>query len=240
MVHGFAGSPFEMRALGEHLCAAGFAVEGPRLAGHDASNQALNATGWSEWVESVESVLVKMLDQYREVFVCGQSLGGLITLELGRRHPRIRALASLAAPIWLHAFSENAVRVLGRAALFRRLVVPRLTGTDVADPEMKRQNGEAVGPLGLPLGAVTSLIAFMDHLRPRLGEITVPTLLAHARHDHVAPYACMGAIARGLRHARPETLTLERSYHLISIDVERPQVFDAVTQHFVRHLGESS
>ena len=228
-----------MRALGDHLCSAGFAVEGPRLAGHDSDSKRLAETTWRDWVESVEAVLVNIIDQYPAVFVCGQSLGGLISLELGRRHNKMHALASLAAPIWLQPLSESAVRLIGQSSLLRRIIIPRLTGTDVSDPEMKRLNSEAIGPLGLPIAAVSSLVAFIDYLRPRLAEITVPTLLAHARQDHVAPYACMAAIQSGLRAAPTTTLSLERSYHLISIDVERQVVFDAVTKHFERHLGES-
>lgn len=237
VVHGFSGSPFEMRAIGEHLCRAGFAVEGPRLAGHDSDSRALQSTGWSDWVESVERVLVKMLDQHKHVFVCGQSLGGLITLELGRRYPQVRALASLAAPVFLTPFSERAVRVLSDNRLLRRIIIPRLAGSDCADREMQQKNGEALGPLGLPIAAVGSLIDFMDYLVPRFGEIKAPTLLMHALQDHVAPYACMAKIAAGLRNAATTTITLERSYHLISIDVERQRVFDAVTQHFERELS---
>jgi carboxylesterase len=236
VVHGFAGSPFEMRPLGEHLAGAGYHVEGPRLAGHGGDSRALQGTAWPDWVDSVESVVVKMLDQHRDVFVCGQSLGGLITLELARRQPRLAAIVSLAAPMWLTPVSQGAVRLLNRSPLLRRVIVPRVAGSDCADPIMQRKNGEAIGPLGLPISAVGSLLTFMDHLRPRLGEIKAPTLLMHARLDHVAPYACMGAIASGLREAPTTTISLERSYHLISIDVERDQVFDAVTKHFDRHI----
>lgn len=235
VVHGFAGSPFEMRPLGEHLARAGFAVEGPRLAGHDADSRALQATGWSDWADSVERVVVKLLDQHRQVFVCGQSLGGLLTLELALRQPRLQAIASLAAPMWLTPVSQGAVRLMNRSRLLRRVIIPRVAGSDCADPEMQRQNGEAIGPLGLPIAAVGSLLTFMDHLRPRLQTITTPTLLMHARQDHVAPYDCMAAIAAGLRQAATTMVSLERSYHLISIDVERQQVFDAVLQHFERH-----
>jgi len=44
VIHGFTGSPFEMRLLGEDLAARGFAVEGVKLAGHAGTTRELAAT----------------------------------------------------------------------------------------------------------------------------------------------------------------------------------------------------
>src|SRR5581483_10301797 len=85
LVHGFTGSPFEMRLLGEHLAARGLAVEGPLLPGHRSTTAALAATGWRDWLAGVERAFEKLQSRAPRVAVCGLSLGGLLTLELARR-----------------------------------------------------------------------------------------------------------------------------------------------------------
>jgi esterase/lipase len=64
-----------------------------------------------------------------------------------------------------------------------------------------------------------------------------PVLLAHSRSDHTVPFACMEAIAKRLGTPRGQVrqLILERSHHVITLDVERELVFRAVTDHILEY-----
>src|SRR6478752_1325815 len=86
VVHGFTGSPFEMRLLGEDLAARGFAVEGVRLAGHAATTRDLAASTWHDWYRSADEALNRLRARVgkKRVAVAGLSMGGLLTLELAR------------------------------------------------------------------------------------------------------------------------------------------------------------
>src|SRR4051794_28130513 len=84
-IHGFTGTPFEMRLLGEHLGRRGFAVEGVRLAGHGGTTADLKATRWPDWLFSVEEAFQQLRRRAERIAVCGLSLGGLLALELARR-----------------------------------------------------------------------------------------------------------------------------------------------------------
>jgi len=46
LLHGFAGTPPEVRGLGEHLAANGFDVLAPLLAGHGLTPEAMAQTRW--------------------------------------------------------------------------------------------------------------------------------------------------------------------------------------------------
>ncbi|MFA6032646.1 MAG: carboxylesterase, partial [Myxococcota bacterium] len=48
LVHGFTGTPFEMRPLGDGLAAAGYRVACPALAGHATRWEDLEETGWRD------------------------------------------------------------------------------------------------------------------------------------------------------------------------------------------------
>lgn len=237
-IHGFTGSPFEMRMLAEAMAARGYTASGPRLAGHDPAARALGRSRWPDWLASVEEAFDELRAGCDVVGVCGLSLGGLLALELARRRPsQVGAIAVLAAPLFLSPRSTRGIRALLRVPLLRDVPLPKLAGSDVADPAMRRANPALPG--GMPLAPLGSLLDLGDHLRPRLGEIRTPALVAHAVHDHVVPAGCADAIAAGL--AGPvERLTLTRSFHVVTIDVEREDLFRRIGDFFDANLSPAA
>ncbi|MEO6953738.1 MAG: alpha/beta fold hydrolase [Polyangia bacterium] len=239
LIHGFTGTPFEMRLLGEALCRRGYLVYAPLLAGHGRSSDDLAATGWKDWYASVDAALTELCALVPTVCVGGLSLGGLLTLELARhRGPEITAIASLSAPVWLTRPVEMIIKI---TRWLRRtpptVAVPKSAGSDIADPVMRQRNNLAQGAIGLPIVSVLSLRDFMDHVLAGLGDVKLPTLLMHARRDHTVPFSCLAAIHRGLGTKQVETRTLEKSFHVVTLDLDREQVIADVDAHFARHLS---
>src|SRR5262245_49279496 len=74
-VHGFTGTPYEMRYLGGELHRAGFSVEGLLLPGHGTRVADLDATTWMDWADAVEDAFDTMRMLCERVAVVGQSLG---------------------------------------------------------------------------------------------------------------------------------------------------------------------
>lgn len=237
LVHGFTGTPFEMRPLGEALAARGFQVAAPRLAGHCGTTEDLRRTRWPDWLASVEEVFEGLKARCDEVAVVGLSLGGLLTLELARRRPaEVKAIAVLASALWLTPAAMRFERAIYKLPFAPRLALPKIAGSDIADPEMREKNQLAQGRAGMPLAALHSLIELGRHLEPRLGEVTAPALVGHARLDHTVPYSASERIAASLGSREIKMLTLERSFHCITIDVERETLFRAVAEHLLEHL----
>ncbi|MDQ6694243.1 MAG: alpha/beta fold hydrolase, partial [Chloroflexota bacterium] len=82
LIHGFSGSPAEMRWLGTYLAAQGVRVEGVRLAGHGTQPEDLSYLTWHDWVHSAVEGLDRLSQPGRKVVVVGFSMGGLIALQL--------------------------------------------------------------------------------------------------------------------------------------------------------------
>jgi carboxylesterase len=239
LVHGFTGSPFEMRLLGEDLAARGFAVDGVKLAGHAGTTRALAQTTWHDWYRSAAEALDRLRARTKaeRVAVAGLSMGGLLALELARHRGReLAALCVLSAPLWLPPQAEKFARFMQRLPLVRRAALPKLAGSDIRDTEMKRRNRDAVPRAGMPLPALASLVDLGAHLRDHLGEVTTPTLLVHSERDHTVPFACMDAIAYRLGTREYRTLTLHESYHVVTLDLERDKVFAAVAEWVGHYL----
>ncbi len=231
VVHGFTGSPFEMRLLGEDLAHRGFAVEGVKLAGHADTTRALARSTWHDWYQSASEALDRLRDRVhgRRVAVVGLSMGGLLALELARlRGDALAAICVMSAPLWLPPEAVKFAQVTARLPLVRNLALPKLAGSDIRDPEMKRRNRDAVPRAGMPLPALASLVELGAHLRDKLGDVKTPTLLIHSERDHTVPFECMDAIANRLGTHEYKKIVLHESFHVITLDVERDRVFAEV------------
>ncbi|MFT3695468.1 MAG: alpha/beta fold hydrolase [Kofleriaceae bacterium] len=231
LVHGFTGTAYEMRFLGERLADAGFYVRGIVLPGHGTSPEDLDATVWADWAGAVEAAFDELLLKCRRVAVCGQSLGGLLSLHLASKRADVAAVATLAAPLWLDGLSGRVASWAMSGALSWLKQIPKLAGSDVRDPNVRRENPSY---RVIPTKALAQLGEFMRVVGGELDKIQAPVLVVHGKHDHTAPVASAAAIA-DRTHARRVKL-LERSYHLIAVDVERDIVAEEVRSFFRRNV----
>lgn len=235
LVHGFTGTPFEVRYLGEQLAREGFAVRAPLLPGHGATIEELDRTTWRDWADAVERAVDALRGRCAQVAVIGQSLGGLLALHLGSRRTDLVAVGSLAAPLWLPWLSARVAASTQRGLLRRVRVLPKLGGSDVRDRRVRAQN-----PCydGFPTRALGQLLAFMrivdDALPLFASPAAPPVLVLHGAQDHTAPVACASRIADRARARRLRILP--RSYHLIAVDVER-DIVAAEVASFVRRAA---
>lgn len=234
-VHGFTGTPYDMRYLGGELSRAGFPVHGLRLPGHGTRIEDLDATLWTDWAGAVEDAFDAMRASCTKVAVVGLSLGGLLSLHLASRRPEVAAVATLAAPLWLDGLSAHIAEwaangALARFAPFLR-ILPKIGGSDIRDPKVK---ADSPGYPAIPVRALGELARFMRVVEPELTEIKQPVLVVHAQHDHTAPVACAHRIAERTHAVR--TRILSRGYHVVSNDVDRDIVAAEVIHFLRRHV----
>ena len=173
-LHGFTGTPFEVRLLAEDLAARGHAVEGPRLAGHGGSTSELAATRWPDWLASANQALDRLLTRCERPVVCGLSMGALLALELGRRTSEVAAICALAPALFLTPSALRFVDFTRRLPILQRAALPKLAGSDLLDPEMRRLNGIAQGRSWMPISALSSLVDLGQQVRSHLQRSGFP------------------------------------------------------------------
>ncbi len=233
-IHGFTGTPHEMRGLGLALARRGPTVHGIALPGHATRLEDLEPITWREWVDAVAVAHDRLAERCGAVAVVGQSLGGLLALHLSTRRP-VAAVASLGAPLRLGGLSGMVARATTRWPLnrwVRRL--PKLGGSDVRDPAAKAANPAYPAIPVRPLGQLLAFMGVVDDLLP---QVTAPLLIVHAVNDHTAPVDSAARIGRRVASLDQRMVRLPASYHLVTIDVERDQVADEVATFFERRLG---
>src|SRR5512140_677122 len=80
LVHGFTGTPYEMRGLGEWLSTHyQYTISGPALDGHATHIGAMLETDWRDWYHSVDEAYLALKSRCAQIFCIGLSLGGLLT-----------------------------------------------------------------------------------------------------------------------------------------------------------------
>ena len=234
-IHGFTGTPYEMRGLGEALARRGPTVHGLALPGHATTVDDLDDVAWPAWAEAVTSAYDRLATGCARVAVVGQSLGGLLALDLSIRRP-VAVVASLAAPLRLSGVSGVVARLTTRwplAGRIRRL--PKLGGgSDVRDEAEQAANPSY---RQIPVRALGQFLAFMDRVDGLLPLVTVPLLIVHGEHDHTAPIDSAARLSRRVASLDQRVVRLPASYHLVSLDVERGRVADEVATFFERRLG---
>lgn len=80
LVHGFPGTPAEMRPLAETLQGQGWTVQGILLPGFGSRFAEILERGHADWLEAVGEALQLLKQKYSPVLLIGYSLGGALSL----------------------------------------------------------------------------------------------------------------------------------------------------------------
>ncbi|NWG16982.1 MAG: alpha/beta fold hydrolase [Chloroflexi bacterium] len=85
-VHGFPGTPAEMRPLAESLHRAGWTAQGILLPGFGNQIETLLERTNEDWLSAVTSALAQLQREHAPVLVVGYSLGGALALQAAARY----------------------------------------------------------------------------------------------------------------------------------------------------------
>ena len=98
LVHGFPGTPAEMRPLADALHANGWTVRGLLLPGFGSDLDTLPTRRAEDWHESVKHALLELRAEHSPVMLIGNSMGAALSLGVVEEIP-IDGLVVLA-PFW--------------------------------------------------------------------------------------------------------------------------------------------
>ena len=229
LVHGFSGSPPEMRPMGEFLAGKGLTVLGVRLAGHGTTPEDMATTGWRDWVGSAEAGFRELESLCEQVFVAGLSMGGLITLHLAAHHS-VAGIVVMAAPAYI---ADWRFRLLPLARHFIRWFTPDIE-SDLTDPEAeKRLSAYQV----LPIPCLVNLGQLVRLVRQELPQVKAPALIMQGEKDHHVPADSAQVVFDELSAADKELVWWPNSGHCITVDSEREAVWARAYEFIAKHSG---
>jgi carboxylesterase len=224
LIHGFTSSPQNMRALGAYLADRGIATVGIRLPGHGTTWQDLNTRTAADWVEAVKLGYEQLSRGRDEVFLVALSFGAALALDFAARHPgEVSGLVTLGGFVRTKDPRRLFAPVIGRLAAS----LPGISN-DIADPA-----GRELAYDRLPAAAAASMLALIRRVRRRLGEVRCPILVMHGRNDHTVHPDNARLIYDSVSSPDKELVWCERSYHVITLDYDKDDVFHR-TYRFIK------
>jgi carboxylesterase len=248
-IHGFTGTPYEMRPLGQHFAARGWRVSGVLLPGHGELPEKLKGYRWRQWLAGARDALHALQRQCDDVYIAGLSMGGLLTLALAHETGQdpasnVRAVAAMAAPAGLYDRRTNLVRY---AHPFVPWFKP-LKFADFNDANFRHRFQKNFGDMAnlddpqtvdflkenirIPLGAVAELLAFNRHVLKLLPQIRLPVYIAQGRDDRVVAADSADVIGARLGSARKTVRWYDGFNHEMPLEDAAPALFDDIGHFF--------
>ena len=220
LIHGFTGSPAEVRLLGEFLHRKGYTVLAPRLCGHGTTVEDMANTKWPHWYSSVEDAYHILKARCTSIAVIGLSMGGLLAFKLTAEY-QMNKIVSLSAPIFI---ADKRLDMLPVYRMFRAFVPKKRKVYVDIGPQY------SVGYTATPLSSLSSLLELIEHTDSLLSTITVPLLIVQGHRDHTVEPRSAEYIFHKVASEEKHLLWLEKSGHLVTIDIEREYVFQKIAE----------
>jgi carboxylesterase len=253
LIHGLTGTPTEMRLIAKGLNRNGFTVHAMQLAGHCGNEEDLLKTGRHDWYRSVCEAADKLRAEVDHMFVAGLSMGALLALKLAADRPdEVDGLGLYGTTFvydgWTIPFIGKLSFMLplvtslgfGRHAKFHECFPYGIKDERIRQRIAGAMLSGASDEAGLPGNPWPSLAEFYRlsfRVRRQLADVRTPCLVVHAKDDDVASLKNVRYVVRGVS-GPVETVLLENSYHMITVDQERDVVIDRSTRFF-NHIANT-
>ncbi len=234
LIHGFTGTPYEMRELGTRLAAQGYTVHGPALAGHATSVTDMACTGWKDWYGTVTTAYDQLRAQCDTVVPIGLSLGGMLSLHLAAHRP-VNAVIAVSPPFGIHDSRIPLFRTFPFLFNLIRFVKKNPNESDTQDPRIASQHPEYDA---IPTACASSLIFdFFPHLEGDLRDIRAPALLIQSRNDRTIPPDSISQYHARIGATEKEMVWVEKSGHLVLEDYDKEKAFACILEFVRAHVA---
>ncbi|MGH2621955.1 MAG: alpha/beta hydrolase [Anaerolineales bacterium] len=228
MIHGYTGSPAEMRLIAEYLNGRGLRISAPLLPGHGTAPADLNRVTWTDWADSVELALSELSEQSPTVFVAGLSMGALLSLYLAGKHPTLPG-AIVYSPALIVAN-----RLIKLVPLGKYLI-----------PMFPKRRAHFTDPMArgriwsydrYPTFGADETGKLIREVKRLLPQVVSPLLIVHSWLDrNIRPESAQFVYDR-VGSKDKELLMVNNSGHVLTVDSEWERVAEQTFQFIQAHL----
>ncbi|NIO12073.1 MAG: alpha/beta fold hydrolase [Deltaproteobacteria bacterium] len=243
LIHGFPGTPAELRPLGQLLQKQGWTVDAPLLPGFGAELPLLEKKYAVEWVDAVRDSYARLARQHSRILMVGNSMGGALALT-------VAAEVNPAGLVLMAPFTRMASR---RHQLFWPLIrcfvrqVYPFQKADLSAPDLRRalsrmfkdadlddaQTQRQIRALSLPAGVLSQLRVAGSMALASAPRVRAAVLILQGRNDLTVTPATTRTLIRRLP-AGPLYVELPAGH-----DLTEPagSAWPAVVRHVLEFAG---
>jgi carboxylesterase len=237
----------ELRFVAQSLAREGYTVYCPLLPGLGGGTDVSGLSTWHDWYAAGEKALADLKAHCDTVFVGGMSAGSMVALRLAREQAQsVRGLLLFAPTLWpngwtipwyFHFFK------LVRQKWFARLFYLRQRAPyGIKDDRIRNFVFDSVDrPIedlfGRGGGLVFEFLRLARDVKKGLGQIKQNAIIFHPRFDDQSDLSNAQLLQRRMA-GMVETVVLEDSYHMVTLDKQRNIVVDRAVE-FAQRLRAS-
>lgn len=224
LIHGFLGSPFEMKYPAQALIDVGFTVSVPRLPGHGTSLDDMARYTARDWLGAARDEYYDLASSCDDISIAGLSMGGILSILLSFEFiPRKIVLISTPR------------RIPDRRAVLAPLVRPFVKIIRHKDEEKGLDDPEArkvhvCYDDGVPVMAAWHLRRIINAAMKVLPRVTSDALIIQSRRDRVVPPDSLDFIAGHIGSQRKDTRWLEQGNHTVTADTGKEDVAEIIQE----------
>jgi carboxylesterase len=215
-MHGFTGSPFEVRAIGELLHRLGFGVYAPALAGHATAEADLEGTTADDYLEAAERAYDEASRRFDRLYVLGLSMGGTLALHLAANR-RFHGIVTVSTPVFLYPMVGLSASVIEQWAPGLRMPA-----------NFAAWQGNVVGYKTTTIAAAKVVVDVLEKVRPTLGRVTAPLLIVQSTRDLTVPVASARTIYDSAGSPLKRLELVDAGSHLMTVEPNLSLIADMV------------
>lgn len=223
LIHGFTGTPAEMRALGRALADRGIAVRCPLMPGFGPAADQLGHTKGDAWVDTARAAWREVVAAHDVTYLAGFSMGGGIALQLAVESPPHKLV--LMAPFWKMADRRSALLPLLKYV--KSEVAPQ-SPIDLDDPAVRDTFRKADPTLDLDDPTIRERLQ-RDSMIPTAALVELQKV-GKAGGDAAKSLTCETLVIQGLQD---ETVLPERTRELVARMPGAVQLLELPADHLL-------
>lgn len=248
LLHGFPGTPAELRGVADVLVRHGWQVHAPLLPGFGQDIANLSRQHWQDWLWAAQDHWQELHAEAEQTLLLGYSMGGALALYLAATRPMEHVL--LLAPFW--RFPAWQVHLLPVVKHIKRQFKP-FAEADFNDPKMRQQLARIVPDadlddssvqwrlregMVLPTSAIDELRKLGQAAYKKASEVVSDTVVLQGFHDKTVRAHDTRLLTARLG-GRLELHELNGDHDFISPHSEGYQELQTWLEHYLTRLSQS-
>ena len=220
LIHGFAGGAYDYGDLPNDLeLINNYKVFTYTLPGHNKS--IINNVTKEDWIKKSEYQIEKIINHgYKDIYVIGHSMGGVIASYLASRYKEVKKLV-LAAPAFQYfKFENNKIDILESIK-----VVPNLF--------KDYDKSEVISRIfKVPISTIREFTSLVKEHHDDIKNIKCPTLIIHGTKDEIVPNSSTLYVYDNIKSSSVMLVEFENLTHNLFINDRYNEIKNLIMNYF--------
>lgn len=223
LIHGFTGSPYDLKEIGRKFSKKGLTVSIPLLPGHGTSPENLATKNDRDWEKEVKRAYDEIKKDCDKIYMAGVSFGGNLAINLAKEE-KIEGLILLGTPIY---FRKE--RFMTALWYFLRLWKDFFKkGNRVYTQLSEKVRRKRITYMRVPLNTIKYVLRQIKNSKHNIKDVSSALLIMMSTADSGVHEKSVIYLYNHSPSRHKKIVWIENAYHVITIDKPANITFDAI------------